>query len=102
MGKHYAPQYIARAVRICEGTDRPLAQIARELGVQYGTLHHWMTKAGKTKRRVGAASSGSASRPQTVEAMQAEIERLQRELAETQEKLEFAKKAAAFFAQQNK
>lgn len=100
MGKHYAPQYIARAVRICEATDRPLTQMARELGVQYGTLHGWMTKAGKSKRRTGATSS--ASHLQTPEAMRAEIERLQRELAETQEKLEFAKKAAAFFAQQNK
>jgi len=102
MGKHYAPQYIARAVRICEGSDRPLTQIARELGVHYGTLHGWMTKAGKTGRRVGAASGGPGAGPQTPEAMRAEIERLQRELAETQEKLEFAKKAAAFFAQQNK
>jgi hypothetical protein len=34
--------------------------------------------------------------------MQAEIERLRLELDETKKQLEFAKKAAAFFAQQNK
>jgi transposase-like protein len=34
--------------------------------------------------------------------MRAEIERLRRELEETKEKLDFAKKAAAFFAQQSK
>lgn len=101
MGKHYTPEYIARAVRLCDTSNQPVAKVARDLGVTYGTLYDWMKKSGKTKPRGGPLIK-AASSPQTTEAMQAEIERLQRELEETRKQLEFAKKAAAFFAQQNK
>jgi transposase len=99
--KQYTREYIARAVRLCDKSNRPIAEVARDLGVEYATLYGWMTKAGKTKRREGppdpvAAPAGSPA------AMQAEIDRLKRELEETKEQLEFAKKAAAFFAQQSK
>jgi transposase len=99
--KQYTRTYVARAVRLCDESNRPVAEVARDLGVEYATLYGWMRKAGKTKRREGppdpvAAPAGSP------EAMQAEIDRLKRELEETKKQLEFAKKAAAFFAQQDK
>ena len=100
--KFYTREYVARAVELCETSGRPVAHVARDLGVQYGTLHGWMTKAGKTRRRQGGPPNTKAAAAQTPEAMQAEIDRLQRELDETKKQLEFAKKAAAFFAQQNK
>lgn len=97
--KQYTPEFVARAVRLCEESNRSIAEASRDLGVEYATLYGWMKKAGKTKRRAGPPS---ASTVQTPEAMRAEIERLQRELEETKKQLEFAKKAAAFFAQQSK
>jgi transposase len=95
--KQYTREYVARAVRLCDESTRPIAEVARDLGLQYGTLYDWMRKAGKTnKRQAGPAL------PDTPDGMRAEIERLRRELEETKERLEFAKKAAAFFAQQNR
>jgi len=104
--KQYTKAYVARAVQLCEDSNRPIAAVARDLGIQYQTLYDWMRKAGKTKR-VDASSLPPMARgkppvARTPEAMQAEIDRLQRELDEANKKLEFAKKAAAFFAQQNK
>jgi transposase len=101
--KQYPREFVARAVRLAEESPRPIAEVARDLGVVYGTLYDWMKRAGrtdKTKRR--EAGPPSAATLQTPEAMQAEITRLRRELEETKKQLEFAKKAAAFFAQQNK
>jgi transposase len=98
--KQYTREFVSRAVRLCDESTRPVTEVARDLGVEYATLYGWMKKAGKTKRR--PASVPGVPVPRTPEAMQAEIDRLQRELEETKEKLEFAKKAAAFFAQQNK
>jgi transposase len=95
--KQYAKEYVARAVRLCEESNRPIAEVARDLRVEYATLYGWMKKAGKTARREAGPPP-----PETPEGMRAEIERLRRELEETKEKLEFAKKAAAFFAQQNR
>jgi transposase len=100
--KQYTPEFVRRAVRLCEESNRPVAEVARDLSVEYATLYGWMKKAGKTKRRVAASAVPAISTRQTPEAMQAEIERLRRELEETKKKLEFAKKAAAFFAQQDK
>jgi transposase len=104
MGKRvnqYTRAYAARAVRLCEESNRPIAEVARDLGVEYATLYGWMKKAGKTKRREGPADPVAVP-VGSPEAMQAEIERLRRELEHTKKQLEFAKKAAAFFAQQDK
>lgn len=101
--KQYTRVFAARAVRLCEESERPITEIARDLGVEYGTLYGWMKKAGKTKRRErNSLTVASPPAPQTTEGMKAEIERLRRELEETKKKLEFAKKAAAFFAQHEK
>lgn len=104
--KQYTQAFVARAVRLCSEAQRPIAEVARNLGVEYQTLYAWMKKAGKTNRRVDASSlqvtADGNPVPRTPEAMRAEIERLQRELDETKKQLEFAKKAAAFFAQQSK
>ncbi len=100
--KQYTREFAERAIRLCgEHPDRRISEVARDLGVGYATLYSWMKRAGKTKRR-GPASLPAPAERQTPEAMKGEIERLRRELEETKEKLEFAKKAAAFFAQQSK
>lgn len=101
--KQYPREFVVRAVRLAEESPRPIAEVARDLGVVYGTLYDWMKRAGRTnKKKRPEAGPPRAASAQTPEAMQAEIERLKRELEETKEKLEFAKKAAAFFAQQDK
>ena len=101
--KRYAAEFVNRAVQLCDASSQPVAQVARDLGIEYVTLWRWMKKAGKTGRRDSGPPKSAATLPtQTPEAMQAEIERLRLELDETKKQLEFAKKAAAFFAQQNK
>jgi transposase len=99
--KQYTREFVVRAVRLAEESPRPISEVARDLGVVYGTLYDWMKRAGRmsrTKREAGPPSTAT----QTPEALLAENERLRRELEETKKQLEFAKKAAAFFAQQNK
>ena len=92
-----------------EQPDRSLAEVARNLGVGYGTLYDWVKRSGRNSKRAQSSSArparparpGRASPPKTEAALQAENERLRRELEETKKRLEFAKKAAAFFAQQS-
>jgi transposase len=95
--RQYSREFVARAVELAETSDRPIAETARDLSVEYATLYAWMTKAGKTKKRVEAAAI-----PQTEIGMKTELERLRRELEEVKKERDFLKKAAAFFAQQNK
>jgi transposase len=83
-------------------SDRPVAEVARDLDVEYATLYGWMKKAGKTRKHLDAAPPGSSPAPHTDAGIQAELERLRRELEEVKKERDFLKKAAAFFAQQNK
>lgn len=96
--KQYTKEFVARAVELADQSTAPITEVARDLSVEYATLYGWMKKAGKTKNRVDVA----AARPQTEAAMQAELDRLRRELEEVKKERDFLKKAAAFFAQQNK
>ncbi len=57
--KQYTRAYVQRAVRLCDESNRPIAEVARDFGVAYVTLYHWMKKAGKTKRRKSNACSAS-------------------------------------------
>ena len=84
------------AVRIVRETGKPIAQVARELGVNEGTLGNWV---GLDRRRRGAGS-GELS-----EGERAELVRLRAEsrddksaLAELRMQVEFAKKVATWFA----
>jgi len=102
--RHYSKEVIARAVQMAEEQSNvPLSVVARNLGLQYGTLYDWVRRAGRTNKKRGQGATARAAPPPTTDAaLQAENERLRRELEETKKQLEFAKKAAAFFAQQNK
>jgi len=43
--KKYDQEFKASAVRIVEESGRPIVQIARDLGVNEGTLGNWVAKA---------------------------------------------------------
>lgn len=42
--RRYDPEFKAGAVRIVRETRRPVAEIARELGIDAGTLGNWVRK----------------------------------------------------------
>ena len=42
--RQYDPEFKAGAVRIVRETRRPVAEIARELGIGAGTLGNWVRK----------------------------------------------------------
>jgi transposase len=102
--KQYSAEFVTRAVEFAERSPHPVADVARDLGVEYATLYGWMKKAGRTRKRVDAARRAAAApaAPETDAVTRAEIEQLRRELEEVKKERDFLKKAAAFFAQQNK
>ena len=79
------------AVRLVFETGKPIAQVARELGVNEGTLGNWVSKY-----RVEHADE---EQPLSV-SDRARLRELERENRELRMKAEFLGKAAAFFAQE--
>ena len=70
-------------------TSRPIARVARELGINEGTLGNWVN----VYRRDHAGEEP----PLTVNE-RARLRELEREARELRMELEFLKKAAAYFA----
>lgn len=94
MGKRgtraFSEEFRREALRLIEAGEKPVAQIARELGVHHETLRGWRRRAhaaGKTTSAVG-----------TVPSLEEENRRLRRENARLLEEREILKKATAFFA----
>jgi len=71
--RRFDPEFRAGAVRIVQETKKPIAQVARDLGINEGTLANWVNK--DIERRL--PSNGGVS-----ESERAELLRLRRENAE--------------------
>lgn len=42
--RRFDPEFRAGAVRIVQETEKPVAQVARDLGINEGTLANWVNK----------------------------------------------------------
>jgi transposase len=90
----YSPEFKEEAARmVVESGGRPIAEIAREIGVHEGTLGTWVAKY----RRDHAEDE-----PPLTVSERARLRELERENRELRMKAEFLGKAAAFFAQEHR
>ena len=76
------------AVRIVRETGKPVAQVARELGVNEGTLGNWVN----LDRRRRGGGNGALSEDE-----RAELVRLRRECAELAMELDVLKRSVALW-----
>ena len=88
--RRYSPQFKAEAVQMVIETERPIAAVARDLGVHEATLGNWVN----TWRRQNVV----AGPVNTVSGDQARLKEMEDEIRRLRMENEFLKKAAAFFA----
>lgn len=81
----HSQEFRDEAVRVARARTAPLAQIARELGVNDNTLRMWVREAGPAP-------------PPPNEDERSELQRLRREVRQLRMERDILKKAAAFFA----
>src|SRR5919107_4333323 len=79
------------AVRIVRETGKPIAQVARDLGINEGTLANWCAK----DRRTRGEGSGALSEDE-----RAELERLRRENAELAVQRDVLKRSVALWVRE--
>lgn len=89
--RRYTAEFKVEAVRLVATSGKPLAQIARELGINEQTLHNWKKQA--------VSRDGTGVEPDRF-VLEEENRRLRRENARLQEERDILKKATAFFASQ--
>jgi transposase len=87
----YPEQFRADAVELVRTSDRPLRQVARDLGVNHETLRNWVKTAEKQAGPPPTASGG---------ADQDELRMLRKRVAELEVEKEILRKAAAYFAKE--
>ena len=91
--KHYSPEFKEEAARLVVDSSRPIAHVAREIGVHEITLGYWV-KAYREKNAAGGQALEVSER-----ARLRELERRNREL---EMENAFLKKAAAYFAKEHR
>jgi transposase len=88
----YSEQFKSDAVKLATESKKTVRQVARDLELEPGTLHTWIRERGQ---RAGDTIAGSKT-----EALEAEVRRLQRDLATVTDERDFLKKATAYFARE--
>jgi transposase-like protein len=90
----YSKEFKLEAVKLLESSNRPAAEVARELGIKRNQLYKWQealrAKGDQAFPGPGKHSEGSK-----------ELASLKRENARLKEEIEILKKAAIYFAKQN-
>jgi transposase len=89
--RKFSPEFKDEAVRMVIASSRPIAEVAREIYVNEGTLRNWVN-------RYRAAHADDE--PPLTMSERARLRELEREVRELRMKTEFLGKAAAFFAQE--
>lgn len=89
----YPEQFRRDALELARSSGRPIAELARSLGISEGTLWNWVQA-----NRVASARAGD---PDALsESERDELKRLRREIVELRTDKEILKRAAAFLARE--
>jgi transposase len=89
--RKYPAEFKERAVKLAVESDQPIAQTARDLGVNEHTLHTWIGQYHRAERQEQEVNDAH---------LYEELKRLRKENTRLQEEREILKQAAASFAQQ--
>jgi len=88
MPRAHPPEFRQRAVELARLGDKPMAQIAEDLGIAESCLRNWLKQADVNDGRRSGLSTDE----------RAELVALRRELRTTKMENEILKRAAAYFA----
>jgi transposase-like protein len=87
--RKFSPEFRDEAVRLVIESSRPIAQVARELEINEGTLGNWVTRY---------RADHADDEPALTVSERARLREAERQNRELRMENEFLKKAAAYFA----
>lgn len=92
--KVYTAEFRESAVKLAIESDKSVAQTARDIGVNENTLHTWISKYSRPVDNLKAK--------RTDEHLYEELKRLKKEVSRLTEERDLLKKAAAYFAKEQR
>ncbi len=91
----YSREFKLEAIRLAAESDKPAAQVARELGLRVNQIYKWKAQLEEKQDNAFSGKRGAKGKDNDKDA---EIRRLKKALAASEEENEFLKKTAVFFA----
>ena len=91
MPRPHPPEFRQRAVDLARLREKPVAEIAKDLGISDSCLRNWIRQADIDDGRRDGVSSDD----------RVELAELRRELRVTKMEIEILRRAAAYFAREN-
>jgi transposase len=92
--RRFSREFKVEAVRQVVDGGRPVAQVARELGISASVLRRWKQRFEEDPAEAFPGNGRMRSEDE-------ELKRLRREVARLRQERDFLKKAAAFFAKES-
>ncbi|MFY9073859.1 transposase [Malaciobacter mytili] len=89
----YNQEFKDSAIKLCMDSDKSISSIAKDLGLNKGTLNLWVSDYKKI-------NNIKSSKDLNKESLEEENKRLKKELAVLKQEKEILKKAAAYFAKE--
>ena len=96
--RQFTLEFKVEAVRLTNDSAKPLAQVARELGIRPDMLRTWKRQA---ESRAGLTPGDVFPGNGKLTRQDEEVRRLRRELEQTKQEHAFLKQAAAYVAQES-
>lgn len=89
----YPDMFRRDALELVKNSGRPIAEVARSLGISEGTLWNWVKQARDATQR-------AADPDELTESERDELRRLRRQVIELETDTEILRRAAAYFARE--
>ena len=89
--RSFTREFKREAVRLAESGDRPVSQVANDLGIDQSVLRRWIMQHKEDREQSFPGKGRLKERDE-------EIRRLERELARVKEERDILKKAVAIFS----
>jgi transposase len=96
---NYPLEFKVSSAQLAVDSDRPIAQTARDLGVNHNTLHGWIDKYSDSNQ-INQKNMGNNNNNKV--ACFEENKLLKKELALVKQERDLLKKAAAYFAKESR
>ena len=105
--ERYETSFKAEAVKLALSGEHSYADVARDLGVKYNTLHNWIykamneTKTSSKDQKQPQDNSAKSLTKADYQSLERELKAARKELELRKKEIEILKKAAAYFASQS-
>lgn len=98
--QRYTQEFKLEAIRLMNESDKPVIQLARDLGLRVNQIYKWIKQLEDKQENAFKRTRKATSEPEEVLDKDAEIKALKQRVERLEAEKDILKKAAAYFAKE--